>query len=61
MTVMKIVCAWCGKPMGEKDGQGQEGISHGMCEECHERLVGGNPGPRAEKNDKNMEVKHDSD
>ncbi len=31
---MKIVCAWCGKDVGEKDGEGIEGISHGVCEEC---------------------------
>lgn len=34
MTVIKVVCAWCGNPMGEKDGQGREGVSHGMCKEC---------------------------
>ena len=31
---MKVVCAWCGKDMGEKDGKGQKGISHGLCNEC---------------------------
>lgn len=31
---MKIVCAWCGKDMGEKDGAGVEGVSHSICEEC---------------------------
>ncbi len=31
---MKIVCAWCGNDVGEKDGEGIEGISHGVCEEC---------------------------
>lgn len=31
---MKIVCAWCGKKMGEKDGKGVEGVSHTLCEEC---------------------------
>lgn len=35
---MKIVCAWCGKDMGEKDGEGIEGISHGVCEECLSKL-----------------------
>jgi len=33
-AVIKIVCAWCGLDMGEKDGEGQAGISHGMCPEC---------------------------
>lgn len=26
-TKLKVVCAWCGADMGEKDGQGQEGVS----------------------------------
>ena len=35
---MKIVCAWCGKDMGEKDSDGVEGISHGVCEQCLKEL-----------------------
>ena len=35
---MKIRCAWCGKDMGEKDGEGIEGVSHGMCENCLDKL-----------------------
>ena len=31
---MKIVCAWCGKDMGEKDSKSKEGISHSICKEC---------------------------
>ncbi len=34
MTILKVVCAWCGKDLGEKDGQGTEGISHGICKDC---------------------------
>jgi len=33
-TTMKIVCAWCGADMGEKDGQGTTGTTHGICEKC---------------------------
>lgn len=29
-----VMCAWCGKVIGKKNGQGQSGISHGMCPEC---------------------------
>ncbi len=36
---MKIVCAWCGKDMGEKDGKGMEGVSHGLCNECLVKLM----------------------
>ena len=36
---MKIVCAWCGKDMGEKDGKGVEGVSHGLCNECLVKLM----------------------
>ena len=35
---LKMVCAWCGKDMGEKDGEGIEGISHSICEECLTQL-----------------------
>ena len=35
---MKVVCAWCGKGIGEKDGKGEEGVSHGMCEECFAKM-----------------------
>jgi len=35
---MKVVCAWCGKHMGEKDGRGVEGTSHGICKECLSKL-----------------------
>ncbi len=34
MQKIKIICAWCGKDMGEKEGEGIEGVSHGMCNEC---------------------------
>jgi hypothetical protein len=33
-TVIKIVCMYCKKDMGEKDGEGMEGISHSICEDC---------------------------
>ena len=35
---MKIVCSWCGKVMGEKDGEGIDGISHSVCDECYTKL-----------------------
>ena len=34
---VKVTCAWCGKDMGEKDGRGVEGVSHGICEECQKK------------------------
>ena len=33
-TTMKVVCAWCGADMGEKDGLGNTGTTHGICEKC---------------------------
>ena len=36
---MKIVCAWCGKDMGEKDGKSVEGVSHSICKECLAKLM----------------------
>jgi len=34
MPKLQIVCAWCGKVLGETDGEGVEGISHGICDHC---------------------------
>jgi len=34
MTTMTVVCAWCGKPLGTKDGKGNTGITHGICKVC---------------------------
>ena len=28
---MDIICAWCGKKLGEKEGEGQ---THGICDAC---------------------------
>lgn len=28
---------WCQASMGEKDGEGVEGISHGICRSCWEK------------------------
>ncbi len=39
-TILYVVCGWCGKDMGQKDGQGQTGISHGMCPACYKKLTG---------------------
>ena len=33
---MKIICAWCRRDMGEKDGQGVEGVSHSICGDCQQ-------------------------
>jgi len=38
MSKMQIECAWCGKSMGEKDGQGQEGVTSGICPECKAKV-----------------------
>ena len=35
---MKIVCAWCGKEIGERNSEGTEGVSHGVCEECLNKM-----------------------
>ena len=33
-TKLKRACMYCGKSMGEKDGEGQEGTSHSICQSC---------------------------
>ena len=40
MTVLKIVCGWCNKDMGEKDGEGVSGISHSICPACYKEVIG---------------------
>jgi len=34
MSKLKIVCAWCGKTMGEKDGEGKSGETSTICPAC---------------------------
>ncbi len=46
-TVLHLVCAWCGKPMGEKDGEGIEGVSHTICAECDAKVQAGTWQPPA--------------
>lgn len=36
---MKIVCAWCGGEVGEKEGEGIAGVSHTICKQCSDNLV----------------------
>lgn len=33
-TTLKRVCSWCSKEMGIKPGDGQDGITDGMCDQC---------------------------
>ena len=35
---MKIECAWCQKPMGEKDPLNDERVSHGICKQCSDKM-----------------------
>jgi len=36
---MRIVCVLCNKDMGEQDGGGVGGVSHGLCQECLDKLA----------------------
>ena len=38
-TIRSVTCAWCNKPMGEKDGKGVSGVSHGICEACYDKIT----------------------
>ena len=31
---LTVTCAWCGRVMGKKEGNGQSGITHSICPEC---------------------------
>jgi len=39
MTIIYIVCAWCNKAMGSKDGEGVSGVSHSICQECLAKVL----------------------
>ena len=34
---MKIVCAWCGREMGEKPLLEDRSVTHSICPECKEK------------------------
>jgi hypothetical protein len=36
-TVLAITCAWCGRRMGTKDGEGISGESSCMCPKCEKK------------------------
>ena len=36
---MQVICSWCGKFMKNKEPLRYKSISHGICEECYERVV----------------------
>lgn len=44
-TILKIVCMDCQAGMGEKDGKGITGISHGICPDCWSKRFPGVPYP----------------
>lgn len=46
VTVLKIVCMFCKKEMGEQGGGGVEGVSSSICEECWAKHFPGVPYPR---------------
>uniref|UniRef100_A0A6M3M8Y4 Uncharacterized protein n=1 Tax=viral metagenome TaxID=1070528 RepID=A0A6M3M8Y4_9ZZZZ len=37
VTELKIVCAWCGKDRGSKDGEGLTGTTHSICPDCKKK------------------------
>jgi hypothetical protein len=48
-TDLKVECAWCGAPLGTKDGKGTTGVSHGICRKCADKewaKLGGRPPAR---------------
>jgi len=35
---MIVVCAWCSRLIGEKPPLAQRVITHGICEECRQKM-----------------------
>lgn len=48
-TILKIACMYCGKHMGEKEGNGTTGTSHSICRECWEKHFPQWPYPERDK------------
>ena len=40
---MRIVCAWCGKEMGQKAPLEDTGVTHAICPECFLKQTGKTP------------------
>jgi hypothetical protein len=40
-TKTQIVCGWCGKPMGEKDGKGETPVTTSICDDCKAKVEAG--------------------
>jgi len=40
--LMTVICAWCGRMLGSKPG---EGTSHGICAECMRSISGAHDAP----------------
>ena len=38
MGMLCRTCAWRNRHMGYKDGQGQTGVTHGLCIDCARKL-----------------------
>ncbi len=38
-TILTVECAWCKKVIGEKEDDGQTGITHGICPECSAKFL----------------------
>ena len=37
--LVMLVCAWCGRELGLKEGYTHAGVSHGVCPDCAQRLM----------------------
>ena len=37
---MKVMCAWCGRSLGEKPPYSDTRISHGICRDCYDEQLG---------------------
>lgn len=38
-TTIDVICYGCGKYLHSKDGQGQSGVSHSLCERCKDEAL----------------------
>lgn len=37
--MLEIICSWCNKSLGFKDGKGRSGITNTICEDCKQKIL----------------------
>ena len=41
ISILLVICAWCGEPLGVKDGIGVVGVTGSICDKCRKVFENG--------------------